>query len=341
MSENEKRKLIKDVRSDSTLSDYEKSQKVQEIIMGQHNTNKASQPLESNSNKTCEHYEKKCYKFYFQCCNVYDPCVRCHWARKSCEHMKFNISTIVCTECDTEQPPGDNCTNCGIQFAPCHCSVCNIWTVSTITHCDDCGICRVGRPDDLYHCHNCHACFASRTKEHHQCEIDFADVCCVLCNESIFFSRDTSGILPCKHLIHHKCLEDLVNHEQYRCPQCKKSMANMSSHWEYLRLTIASHPIPLHFLPIAPLDIVRTPYGKFRLLHKREDSNQVMWEGEFIDWSLAGGSMARGILNAQSVALSGGKYKEIYCNDCEQKCITAYHYYGLECQGCHGFNTQE
>ena len=34
-------------------------------------------------------------------------------------------------------------------------------------------------------------------------------------------------------------------------------------------------------------------------------------------------------------------YKNIYCNDCENKSTTQFHFYGLECKSCGSFNTQE
>lgn len=64
-SEQEKRELIKAINSNNNLSDKEKRIKIQQIMMGNVNFTSYDKCLKSNFEKTCEHYNKKCYKFHF------------------------------------------------------------------------------------------------------------------------------------------------------------------------------------------------------------------------------------------------------------------------------------
>ena len=61
-----------------------------------------------------------------------------------------------------------------------------------------------------------------------------------------------------------------------------------------------------------------------------------MYFGEFVNWNM---KKATGILNSNSIKKI--YYKEIYCNDCEKKTTTVFHFYGMECKNCGSFNTQE
>ena len=44
-------------------------------------------------------------------------------------------------------------------------------------------------------------------------------------------------------------------------------------------------------------------------------------------------------IEMQPLAESEIKGVVISCNDCEQRSVTPFHYLGLECQNCRGFNT--
>ena len=32
---------------------------------------------------------------YFECCEIYDPCVRCHKERETCKNTKYSINKIL------------------------------------------------------------------------------------------------------------------------------------------------------------------------------------------------------------------------------------------------------
>jgi hypothetical protein len=152
---NNKRELIKQINNDQSLSQTEKNRKIQELMMEEYLKFQAK----SNESKSCSHYEKSCYKFYFDCCKICDPCKRCHSERNCISKDKLIVKEITCSKCDKTQKPEEYCISCGIKFSNSYCKTCQIWTLKNITHCDKCGICRLGKPETLFHCDDCGICF--------------------------------------------------------------------------------------------------------------------------------------------------------------------------------------
>jgi RING finger/CHY zinc finger protein 1 len=343
-SEQDKRSLIKAIKSDLTLSENEKNKKIQQIMMG--NFIEKKKYFDSNCSKTCEHYNKKCYKFYFECCNIYDPCIRCHKERRlidndsmGCNDNSIVVNKITCSECDYEQTLSEFCSNCSIKFSNNYCKICKIYTEKNITHCDYCGICRVGNKEDLFHCLNCNGCFFSKNKQNHKCTVNLQEETCSVCNESTFNYNSNISIPDCNHPIHTKCLEKSLEHNQYKCSRCKKSIVDMSDQWNLIRFNIANTPLPRNIIPIIPNDVVDSPYGKFKILEKEFINNVVLCKGIFVDWKLKTNTYVIGILNEE--LLTKKNIKEIYCNDCCKKSNGEFHFYGIECKFCGSFNTQE
>jgi hypothetical protein len=353
-----KRELIKKIKSDTSLSETEKNRKIQQLMMG----NYLSTQAKSNESKTCSHYEKSCYKFYFDCCKTYDPCKRCHGERNCDSKDKLIVSKITCSECEIAQEPGESCIGCGIKFAQSFCSTCQIWTLKEITHCVKCGICRLGKPETLFHCDDCGVCFNKPVRnenvnenenenenesEIHECikkklpntKSGYKDGICVVCSENTFNSQSESFPLTCGHFIHQVCWKQYIQHGSFKCPYCKKSIGDLTSNWNFIHNQINAHPLPNDFIPIQPGDIVDTKFGKFVISSIKTLSGEQMFSGEFLNWNINKSNKVYGTLNLSSVKKN--LYKQIHCNDCGKKSTTVYHPYGLECNGCGSFNTQE
>lgn len=185
-NQSELRTQLKRIRDDASMTPSEKSRKSQELMMQkvvQHDPSNGT--LHDNCSKTCNHYEKNCSNFYFACCNVVDPCHRCHMARECCETKPPAITSIKCNSCDLKQEPGPTCTCCLEPFSHSFCMKCKIWTSADIHHCEGCGFCRVGKAEDIFHCDNCDACFSASTREHHVCaKTKLKGELCPLCLES-------------------------------------------------------------------------------------------------------------------------------------------------------------
>ena len=334
IQQEEIQKKIKEINADTTLSSNEKNIKIQKIMMCNYNKT----ILELNEN--CNHYVKKCSQLYFDCCNKWYACVRCHNEKKTCSFSKILILKIICSECNSEQIPSKNCVICNIEFSKNYCDKCYIWTEVDIIHCYDCGLCRVGKNDELFHCNTCNGCFYIKNKLNHKCiKFNYKDEFCVLCKESLFSSQNETIILPCDHLIHGNCRNKLIEQNQYKCPYCKKSLCNMNNLWNTIKIKIKLTPIPKDMFPLTVGNIVNTKFGKFKLIKKIIQYDNIFWSGEFINWILKTKNNASGILLESCIEKDLSI--NIYCNDCCSLSNTNFHFYGLECKKCGSFNTQE
>lgn len=345
MDQETKREMIKKIKADNTLTEKEKSVKIQQIFSSNYTNQIQSQ---SNISPTCYHYIKCCSRFKFACCNTIDPCKRCHSERGSCEPKDIKIKSIICNLCGFEQEPSSQCSNseCGVEFANSYCGICQIWTSKEIFHCIECGICRIGTSESLFHCTDCGTCFNidCSGEKTHECinkQTKWTDGLCVVCGESTFNSQSQPLPLPCFHLIHSNCFSQYIQQSNYKCPYCKKSICDLSSQWNFIRSQIKLHPIPNEIIPIEPEDIVDTPYGKFRVIKIVIIDETKLFEGEFVSWFIDKKSKynVRATLNYS--VIKKNIYKNIYCNDCGKKSSTIFHFYGLECVECGSFNTQE
>jgi hypothetical protein len=154
MDQDARREFIKKIKADTNLTEKEKSIKIQQIFSSNY-TNQIQS--ESNVSHTCSHYTKCCSKFKFTCCEITDPCKRCHLERVNCEPKDIRITSITCNLCGLEQEPSPQCFNreCGVEFSNSYCVICQIWMHKEIYHCVDCGICRIGTQQTLVHCMDC------------------------------------------------------------------------------------------------------------------------------------------------------------------------------------------
>jgi len=229
----------------------------------------------------CTHYERNCY-IVAPCCNQVFGCRICHddircsntssaigasgrkGAKMACLPLdRFSIGEIVCRKCSRRQNSKTNkCIECDTPFGEYHCQICNLWMTKSKSpfHCAKCGICRVGGRDNFVHCDLCCMCVSrsshnnksdnnnssSTTTPQHKCIRDKYKTNCPVCQENLFFSRQSPQDLPCGHTIHSHCFRKLAGFD-YRCPVCKKTIvpsASMSSAWNIRAREIALQPMP-------------------------------------------------------------------------------------------------
>lgn len=266
------RKQIIAIQNDKNKNISEKARLVQGLMhSGTLITSQKQAPIEHNCAKECKHYKKECSQFAFTCCQVIDPCHRCHMARGKCNIRPAQIESIVCNACDTRQAPSKACTSCLQEFSQNYCKICKIWTALDITHCEHCGFCRVGKPEEVFHCHTCQACFGAEGRDQHRCaKVQLKDTCCPLCLESVHTAQKASSILPCGHVLHGDCWKEAASKGEFRCPTCRKSLFQMQQYWENIRRAIQMQPLPPNYFPIRAGDIVQSPHGDFLVLAKRE-----------------------------------------------------------------------
>lgn len=323
---------IRKINLDTTLSKEERNKKIQQLFLRQTSLTTRT----DNLSNECSHYDKKCSQFEFDCCSVIDPCKRCHLERNDCSISR--VIKITCSICNHKQVPSPRCSNCLISFSKNYCSICHLWTnVDEIYHCNECGICRIGSRDETFHCNECKMCW-KKTDSNHDClGINHVDKLCIVCHENLFKSQQNFFPLQCKHLIHNDCFQKYIQSNKYNCPQCKKSICDMTSHWNVIRQQIITTPIPNDMIQIKETNIVPSKYGKFQI--QSIDTNKNRIRGYFVDWKLKNNTHPTGDLDFNTITRN--IYISIYCNDCELKSKSLFHFFGLECYHCKGFNTQE
>lgn len=367
-NESDLRKRIQDVQRNGCLSHKEKTLAIQSIMTSSYHgafcsetrqsalsRNSAAKPSPNNTAKQCKHYVKNCSQFKFSCCGTIDPCHRCHMER-DCDISPPQIESVKCNVCDTEQPPSRICINgeCKAVFSANHCSECLVWTQSDIHHCHGCGLCRVGNANSLFHCSKCEACFHISTKETHICTVlSMKHQRCPLCLEATHSSQRRCVILRCGHVGHYECLQQAWSHDRGmvpKCPTCRKSLLpseSMQVYWDAIRSSIELQPITSELIAINAGDEVSSPYGQFIVDQivaspiKTSATSPItyvnLYHGRLIGWPLQSGITATATLQLRS--LKKNLMTTISCNDCEMKSNANFHFLGMECKHCKGYNT--
>jgi hypothetical protein len=127
------------------------------------------------------------------------------------------------------------------------------------------------------------------------------------------------------------CFYEACKNQVYRCSFCRKSILNMGMHWKTIRHEIKMQPMPKGYFEVKEGDTVITKYGKCDIVTIEE--NRI--HGELVDWKLKDGVCAKITMDKREME----KWVKVYCNDCEAQSTTRFHFLGLECVNCRGFNT--
>uniref|UniRef100_A0A8C4J015 RING finger and CHY zinc finger domain-containing protein 1 n=1 Tax=Dromaius novaehollandiae TaxID=8790 RepID=A0A8C4J015_DRONO len=85
-----------------------------------------------------------------------------------------------------------------------------------------------------------------RRVRHLQCIENVSRQDCPICLEDIHTSRVGAHVLPCGHLLHRTCYEDMLK-EGYRCPLCMHSALDMTRYWRQLDDEVAQTPMPTEY----------------------------------------------------------------------------------------------
>lgn len=80
----------------------------------------------------------------------------------------------------------------------------------------------------------------------HKCIENVSRQNCPICLEDIHTSRIAAQVLPCGHLLHRTCYEDMLK-EGYRCPLCMRSALDMSRSWRQRDDEVAQTPMPSEY----------------------------------------------------------------------------------------------
>lgn len=285
----------------------------------------------------CDHYMRN---VKIQCfdCQLWFTCRHCH---DSSTHLPYphqlnrkKTQNMLCMICHTAQPAADACHSCGREAAYYYCSKCKLWdndSTKRIYHCDDCGICRRGEGlgKDFVHCKRCNVCISISTSSSHPCVERATECDCPLCLDYLFSSSTPVVSLLCGHYMHAACYKELMN-VTYRCPVCNKSAVNMELQWRKLDDEIRMQPMPEEDFaddePAAP----------------HPEDPQPADPLDATDSPLAGGLRSLALTNQSNTHRRRVPRKVwVGCNDCGGRGWAAFHWLGLKCPVCDGYNTNQ
>ncbi|XP_074592704.1 E3 ubiquitin-protein ligase MIEL1-like [Curcuma longa] len=186
----------------------------------------------------CKHYRRRCM-IRAPCCSQIFHCRHCHNESTKDSHAmcRFEVETVICAICGTEQRVAQACSNCGINMGEYFCEICKFYDDDIEKgqfHCNECGICRVGGRVNFFHCKKCGSCYSNSLLNKHSCVENSMRHHCSICYEYLFDSLKETTVLQCGHTMHSDCLNEMLKHEKYSCPICSKSIMDMSSIWKKL-----------------------------------------------------------------------------------------------------------
>ena len=203
--------------------------------------------------KKCTHYENNILVFA-DCCNKYYDCHVCHNAENNHNLIRKKIKKIKCINCSTENNLTNECINCKIKFGNTYCSICNVWCnkVKESYHCYGCNSCIVGKKEDNIHCDKCNICILKKGGKNHNCDDIKKDEVCFICLNNLFTGLDSTFKLKCKHLIHKKCLDQLMSNTDTEkkipsCSLCKKSILNHKNYEEKFDNKLLKNPMSPYY----------------------------------------------------------------------------------------------
>ncbi|KAF2983284.1 hypothetical protein EK904_013522 [Melospiza melodia maxima] len=172
----------------------------------------------------CEHYRRGC-RLRAPCCGKLYPCRLCHDAAE--EHQLDRSSTIARSAASA--------------------GACGQWArLRGHRPCPDSSLHRIGPKEDFFHCSKCNLCLSLSLQGKHKCIENVSRQDCPICLEDIHTSRVGAHVLPCGHLLHRTCYDEMLK-EGYRCPLCMHSALDMTRYWRQLDNEVAQTPMPTEY----------------------------------------------------------------------------------------------
>lgn len=201
----------------------------------------------------CDHYERSC-KIMAPCCNEIFSCRFCHDEEKyenevnhKIKHKinRYDIKTIICTNCETLQDIKQYCENCSICMGKYYCDICHLFDDidKQQFHCTKCNICRVGGIENYTHCDVCNMCIKNDIE--HKCII-VQDSLCSICMDDLYTSILPIVQMKCGHYIHKDCFLELIQ-SSYKCPLCSQSLGDTELMNSYVDEEIMQTAMPTEY----------------------------------------------------------------------------------------------
>ncbi|XP_064341504.1 RING finger and CHY zinc finger domain-containing protein 1 isoform X3 [Camelus dromedarius] len=165
---------------------------------------------EEQGQRGCEHYDRGCL-LKAPCCDKLYTCRLCHDKHEDHQLDRFKVKEVQCINCEKIQHAQQTCEECSTLFGEYYCSICHLFDKDKKQyHCENCGICRIGPKEDFFHCSKCNLCLAMNLRGKHKCIENVSRQDCPICLEDIHTSRIVAHVLPCGHLLHRTCYEEML-----------------------------------------------------------------------------------------------------------------------------------
>lgn len=197
----------------------------------------------------------------------------------------------------------------------------------------------------------------SRKNTHVCSSLSMKNQNCPICLDDTHSSQRRCVILQCGHVGHNDCLQGYWSNDRGnipKCPTCRKSSlpsATMNVYWNTIRRAIALQPITSDSIPINVGDKVQSPYGQFvvdsivsavKITELGEevldnDENNIMCHGRLINWKMNNNKIPTATIQLKS--LKKDFIVNVSCNDCGKRFPAKFHFLGMECLHCKGYNT--
>ncbi|PWA91599.1 UDP-xylose synthase 4 [Artemisia annua] len=193
----------------------------------------------------CKHYRRRCM-IRAPCCNEVYGCRHCHNEATNMldsiadrhDIVRYDVTQVICSVCDSEQPVARQCTNCGVNMGEYYCEICKFFD------------------DDLLHCRpprssstvtivvSAGSCYALSLRNNHSCVENSMRHHCPICYEYLFDSLKDTTVMKCGHTMHSECCNEMLKRSSFSCPICSKSVMDMSRVWQRLDEEIEATIMP-------------------------------------------------------------------------------------------------
>ena len=254
----------------------------------------------------CTHYNRYTYQVS-KCCNKVYPCRLCHNENEDHLINRHDIDHMKCYYCNCFQKVNASCQNpeC-YKFNIKHsqfCKQCNLWSNNKDilkNYVNSLLIIDINTSLDTFHCNDCGICRMGKKENYIHCNK------CNLC-----LKKSNYDAHPCR-----------VNLKEENCPICLKEIWNTYNDSPYLLK--CGHTIHTScFIKTLESQNMSCPLCKKSMIDLKNHWND-------IDIFLSNQKMP-------------DEYKEwttdIYCNDCEEKSNTKFHFVYHKCSSCNSYNT--
>jgi RING finger/CHY zinc finger protein 1 len=254
----------------------------------------------------CAHYSRNVKVQCFDC-NQWHPCRHCHDASPNLPFPhglnRKMTRNMLCMLCSTPQPAGPTCIHCGVDSAYYYCPKCKLWDNDSTK--------------SIYHCDDCGICRRGEGLGR-----DY--VHCKRCNVCISISTSST----------HPCVERATDCD---CPLCLDYLFSSS-------LPVVSLACGHYMHGSCYKDLMHVTY-RCPVCNKSAVNMELQWRK--LDDEIRLQPMPEDEFEDSAAAKANPTHRRVPrkvfvgCNDCGGRGWSAFHWLGLKCPHCDGYNTSQ